>query len=238
VIKRLFPNWTTRCLSRWLTIGGIVAMLSGVAIAATHAKTGPVAGFGTSPSVCKPGTFCPPPPPPTSFALTLGVPVPEPEVDPAPVEPDNGFGPSPSAPATNSWYAAAALFLIPLIGAAKKNARVKKFFSTDGLGSLSSFVVAFVYTFGEALARGETPTLVLAKHALGLTAAMFLGYAGIYKRIALPLLRQLVTKVFGLSLPGWLAETARVENVTVVGTVHAEPHQSLSVKNSTFLGAK
>jgi hypothetical protein len=195
-------------------------------VAAAGSTSRPACGLGTSPS-CPRGVYAPlgilaP-------GLTLGL------AADAPAEPPvaKGLGTSPSLPATGGWYAAAALFLIPLIGVARKSPKVQRFFETDGWGSLSSFVVAMVYTFGEALARGESPSWVLVKHAFGLTAAMFLGYSGIWKRIAAPLLRKLV-KAMGFKLPGWLEETARVENVTVVGGIEAKPGQHLTVRNSDF----
>jgi hypothetical protein len=164
------------------------------AVAAAGSTSRPACGLGTSPScprgVYQLGILAP--------GLTLAVADSEPVVA-------TGLGTSPSLPATTQWYATAAGVLIMLIGVAKKSPRIEKFFATDGIGMASSFVVAVAYTFGEALARGESPSLVLLKHSFLLTVAMFAGYAGLLKRVALPLLRQFVAKVLGLPVPGWLA---------------------------------
>jgi hypothetical protein len=189
---------------------------------AAAATSRPVCGLGTSPScprgVYQLGILAP--------GLTLGLADSEPVVA-------KGLGTSPSLPATTQWYATAAGVLIMLIGVAKKSPRVQRFFETDGVGMASSFLVSVIFTFGEALVRGESPSVVLLKHSLGLTVAMFAGYVGIWKRIAMPLLRKLV-KAMGFKLPGWLEETARVENVTVVGGIEAKPGQHLTVRNSDF----
>jgi hypothetical protein len=166
------------------------------AVAAAGSTSRPACGLGTSPScprgVYQLGILAP--------GLTLAV-----AGDAAEPEPADGLSTSPSLPATTQWYATAAGVLIMLIGVAKKSPRIEKFFATDGIGMASSFVVAVAYTFGEALARGESPSMVLLKHSFLLTVAMFAGYAGLLKRVALPLLRQFVTKVLGLPVPGWLA---------------------------------
>jgi hypothetical protein len=203
-----FQNWTYRCTARWMVIAGalLVALSLMVAVRADASKeetatvaaagstSRPACGLGTSPScprgVYQLGILAP--------GLTLAVADSEPVVA-------TGLGTSPSLPATTQWYATAAGVLIMLIGVAKKSPRIEKFFATDGIGMASSFVVAVAYTFGEALARGESPSMVLLKHSFLLTVAMFAGYAGLLKRVALPLLRQFVTKVLGLPVPGWLA---------------------------------
>lgn len=199
-MKKLFPNWTYRCAARWLVIGGIVSLITGMALVA-HA------GFGTSPSACKPGQVCKPTR--SAFVMTLAVPAPEPEVAPAAEtqpEPADGLSTSPSEPAlpaNSTWLAQTALALVFGLQLLKK--AVPRLFSGDGIGFVTALVASQLTVFTEALSRGESPSWALAKQAFVLGVLAAGGYTVAWRRGLKPLLQKGVVKVLGIPVPGWLA---------------------------------